>query len=116
MHGEAVFEAMRAARVLGDVAADRTDLLARRIRCVVVAERCDAACDFEVGDARFDRDSLVRDIDIEHSVQPRETDHHTIWHGQRAAREPGAVTARNERNALACTELDDRLHFRRRTR
>ena len=39
MHGEAVLEAVRAAGVLGDVAADRADLLARRIRRVVVAER-----------------------------------------------------------------------------
>ena len=32
MHREAVFQAVRAAGVLGDVAADRADLLARRIR------------------------------------------------------------------------------------
>ena len=41
MHGEAVLQAVRAAGVLGDVAADRADLLARRIRRVVVAERRD---------------------------------------------------------------------------
>ena len=38
VHGEAVLQAVRAARVLGDVAADRAHLLARRIGRVVVAE------------------------------------------------------------------------------
>ena len=37
--GEAVLEAVRAARVLGDVAADRADLLAGRVRRVVEAVR-----------------------------------------------------------------------------
>ena len=39
--GEAVLEAVRAAGVLGDVAADRADLLARRIGRVVEAVRRD---------------------------------------------------------------------------
>ena len=41
VHGEAVLQAVRAAGVLGDVAADRADLLARRIGRVVAAERRD---------------------------------------------------------------------------
>jgi hypothetical protein len=39
VHGKAVLEAMRAARVLGDVSPDRADDLARRIGRVVAAER-----------------------------------------------------------------------------
>ena len=42
--GEAVLQAVRAARVLGDVAADRADDLARRIGRVVAAGRRDALC------------------------------------------------------------------------
>ena len=41
VHGEAVLQAVRAAGVLGDVAADRADHLARRIGRVVAAERRD---------------------------------------------------------------------------
>ena len=37
VHGEPVLEAVGAARVLGDVAADRADLLARRVGGVVEA-------------------------------------------------------------------------------
>ena len=40
---EAVLEAVRAARVLGDVAADRADLLARRVGRVVEAVAGDRA-------------------------------------------------------------------------
>ena len=60
VHGEAVLQAMRAAGVLGDVAADRAHLLARRIGRVVVAERRDLPRDLEVGDARLHGHALVR--------------------------------------------------------
>ena len=43
MDGEAVLQAVRAAGVLGDVAADRADDLARRVGRVVAAERRDRA-------------------------------------------------------------------------
>ena len=74
VHGEAVLQAVRAAGVLGDVAADRADLLARRIRRVVVAERRDLSRDLEVGDARLDRDAPIRDVDLEHAIQPSQRD------------------------------------------
>ena len=41
MHREAVLQAVGAAGVLGDVAANRADLLTRGVRRVVVAERRD---------------------------------------------------------------------------
>ena len=52
--GEAVLEAVGAARVLGHVAADRADLLARGVGRVVEAVRRDRARDVEVGDAGLD--------------------------------------------------------------
>ena len=58
--GEAVLQAVRAAGVLRDVAADRADLLARRVGRVVVAVRRDAPRDVEVGDAGLHGDALVR--------------------------------------------------------
>ena len=44
VHGEAVLQAVRAAGVLGDVAADRADDLARRIGRVVAARTARRAC------------------------------------------------------------------------
>ena len=101
MDGEAVLQAVRAAGVLGDVAADRADLLARRIRRVVVAERRDPFGDLEIGDAGLDRHPLVRDVDVEDAVEARQRDHEAAGDRQRAAGQPGAVAARDERHAGA---------------
>ena len=87
VHGEAVLQAVRAAGVLGDVAADRAHLLTRRVGGVVVAERRHLPRDLEVGDARFDGDAPVRDVDVEHAIQPRQADDDAARHRQRAARE-----------------------------
>ena len=65
---EAVLEAVRAARVLGDVAADRADLLRRRIRRVVEAVGRDRARDVEVRDAGLDDDLAALDVDLEDAV------------------------------------------------
>ena len=69
---EAVLEAMRAARVLRDVAADRADLLRRRVGGVVEALGGDRLRHVEVGDARLDRDAAALDVDLEDPRQPRE--------------------------------------------
>ena len=98
---EAVLEAVRAARVLGDVAADRADLLARRVGGVEEAVGRDGARDVEVGDARLDHDPLRLEVDLEDPVHPRERDDDPLRHGQRAAREAGAGAARDEGHALA---------------
>jgi aerobic-type carbon monoxide dehydrogenase small subunit (CoxS/CutS family) len=107
--GETVLEAVRAAGVLGDVAADRADLLARRIGRVVVPERRDLARDLEVGHARLDRDALVRDVDVQDTIE-RDSAMTSRRARQRAARQPGPVAARHERDCAARAELDDRLN------
>ena len=125
VHGEAVLQAVRAAGVLGDVAADRADLLARRIGRVVVAERRHLPRDLEVGDAGLDRDALVGDVDVEHAVEPRQRDHER--RRRPAARRPtGRCRARARRTArrsrahsrtTACTSAADcRQHDGRRRR
>ena len=83
--GEAVLEAVRAARVLGDVAADRADLLARRVRRVVETLRRHGLGHLEVGHARLDDDALRVEIDLEDAVHPRERDHDALGDGQRPA-------------------------------
>ena len=114
MHGEAVLQAVRAAGILGDVAADRADLLAGRIRRVVVTERRHLTRDLEVGDAGLDGDALVRDVDVQDPIEARQRDHDAARHRQRAAGQAGAVSARHERHPVARAQLDDRLNLRRR--
>ena len=91
---EPVLEAVRAARVLGHVAADRAHLLARRIRCVEEALGRDRARDVEVGHARLDDDALRAQVDVEHPVHARERDHDAVRDRRGAAREAGAGAAR----------------------
>ncbi len=97
---EAVLQAVRAARVLGDVAADRAHLLARGIGRVVVAVGGDGLRDLEVRHPGLDDDPAVFEIDLEHAVQAGERDHDPVGDRQRAAREAGAGTARDERHAM----------------
>ena len=109
--GEPVLEAVRAARVLGDVAADGADLLARRVGGVEEPVGRDGACDREIRHARLDDDPLAREIDLEDPVHPCDRDDDPLRHGQRAARETGAGTARDERDALAGAEAQHRPHL-----
>ena len=109
--GEAVLEAVRAARVLGHVAADRADLLARRIGRVEEPVRRDGARDVEVRDARLDDDPLRREIDLEDPLHPRERDDDPLGDRKRAAREAGAGSAGDERHAFARADPDDALHL-----
>jgi glycolate oxidase len=60
---EAVLEAVRAAGVLRDVAADRAHLLRRRVGRVVEAGVGDRARDVEVGDPRLDDDLAALDVE-----------------------------------------------------
>ena len=111
--GEAVLQAVRAAGVLGDVAADRADdsgstdqarssSRTGATRFVIV----------QVGDARFDDDAQVGDVDVENAVQSA-----TGRSGRRPRcgsappDSPVPLTARHERHAVAVAETDDGLHF-----
>ena len=97
---EAVLEAVRAARVLGDVAADRADLLRGRIGRVVEALRRDRARHLEIRHPRLDDDEAALDVDLEHPRHPRQRDHDPLRHRQRAAREPRPRAARDERDPV----------------
>ena len=69
--------------------------------------------DLEVGDARFDGHATIGDVDVEHAVEPRQADDDAARNGQRPARQPGAVPARDKGNPLASAELYDLLHLLR---
>ena len=108
---DAVGEAVRATRVVGDVAADRARLLARRVGREVQAVRCEGACEIEVDHTRLDpRDALVG-VDGQDPVHLRRDDHDRTAEGHRTAGEPGAGTAGDERSAVCPRQPHARLHL-----
>ena len=95
---EAVLEAVRPARVLGDVAADRADDLARGVGGIEMSGG-DGARDRQVGHPGLDDDAGVVEVDRQDPAQPREDDQDAVGGGQRPAREsrarrPGPPRAR----------------------
>ena len=89
---EPVLEAVRAARVLGDVAADRAHDLARGIRRIEVRRR-DRPADREVRHPGLHDDAPVVERHREDPAQPREHDQHAVGDRECAARESGAGPA-----------------------
>ena len=98
--GEAVLQAVRAAGVLRDVAADRADLLARRVGRVVVAVRRRRPGHVEVDHARLDDGPLVVAAYLQDRPHPGGDHEHPVGVGQRAAGQAGARAAGHERQSL----------------
>src|SRR5262245_41576018 len=112
MNGETVLQAVRAARVFGDVAADRADLLTRRIRCVVVAVRRNLLRDLEVRDAGFHGDAPIGNVNVEDAIEPGETDDDAARNRQCATGESRSVAARDEGHAFSRAQTHHRLYLR----
>ena len=96
----AVGEAMRSARVRGDVAADRARLLARRIRREVQPEMGDGSAQVEVQHARLDPRDAGVGIDREHAVHLRRDDHDRVVERHRSARQTRAGATGDEGAAV----------------
>ena len=73
--------------------------------------RRDAPGHVEIDNARLHRHALVRNIDVDDTVQPREADEHAVGTRERSARQPGSVAACDERNLLRVAQADDLLHL-----
>src|SRR5262245_14109897 len=116
VHGEAVLQAVCAAGVLGDVAADRADLLARWIRSVVEAIRRDLPRELEIGDARLGGDPTIRNVDVEDAIQTRKTNDQPAGNRQRAARQPAAMATRHKRHVVPMTQAHHLLYLFSRVR
>ena len=114
--GKAVLEAVRAAGVLGHIAADRADGLRRRVRRVEVSERRHLLRDVRVDDARLDDDSLIGNVDIKNAVHAGEADARCRSHPGALRPKARAGAASHEGNLMLRTDAHDRLHFRRRSR
>jgi hypothetical protein len=98
--GEAVLEAVRAAGVLGQVAADRADLLAAGVRGVVVALAGRRPGDVEVDHAGLDDRALVGPAHLADGAHPGGDHQDAVGPGQRAARQPGPRAAGDEGDAV----------------
>ena len=112
VRGEAVFQAVRPAGVLGDVAADRAHLLRRRIGCVEVAERPHRLADIEIGDPRLHRDLVVVEVDVEDRSHPAEADDHAVRNREGSTGQPRSRAARDERHLSLGACPDDLGHLR----
>ena len=98
--GDAVFEAMGAARVHADIAADRAGELGGRVGRIEEALGRNGTRHGEVGDARLDPGDAIGIVDLEDAVHLRDADDDGILLRDRSARERGARAARNHRHAL----------------
>ncbi|MNC84888.1 hypothetical protein D3C83_04570 [compost metagenome] len=98
MDSEPVLEAVDAAGVLGDVAADAAGNLARRIRRVIKPERRDCIGNCEVAHPRLHTGGARPLINFHDAHEFREREQHAVAERQGAAGEPGAGAARDHRH------------------
>ncbi len=106
--GDAVFQAMRAARVHADIAADHAGELARRVGRVEELLSPHRLGDAGIGDAGLHHGEAVGVVDLEDAVHPHHADHHGIGERQRAAGQAGAGAARDHPHPLLVQQAQDR--------
>ena len=109
--GEAVFEAVGAAGIFCDVAADGADRLRGRVGSVEIILRGDAVADVEIDYAGFDDGVGVGEIDFEDFVHAGEADDDAFRSRQRAAGESCASASGDERDAMPGTDANDGLNL-----
>ena len=107
--GEAVFQAVHAARVLGDVAADGAGDLRGGVGGVVEALVLDGLGDAEIGDAGLGGDGAVLVVDVEDAVELAQAQDDAVGERQGAAGERGAGAARDDLDLLGVAEAQDAL-------
>jgi hypothetical protein len=107
--GHAVFQAMHAAGILRDIAADRAGDLRRRIGRVVEAGMRHRLADGEIGDAGLGHHDAVVEIDLADALELAEAEQHAVGQRQRAAGQRGAGAARHHLDALLEAIFQDLL-------
>ena len=113
MYRKPVLQTVGPAGILRHISTDGADHLAGRIRCVVAASRRHGFGDFEVHDTRLDRDSPVRNIDVQNAIETRHHNEDTVGVGHRPPREAGPLAPSHERHTSVVTQTHDLLHFSR---
>ena len=102
-----VFQAMHAAGILRDIAADRTGDLRGRVGRVVEAVSLDGMGDAEIGDAGLRHHHPVHQIDLEDRVEAAHDQQHRVLQRQRAAGQRCAGSARHDANAVLVAIFED---------
>ncbi len=105
--GDAVFQAVRAAGVHVDVAADHAGELAGRIGRIEEPVGRDRVGDADIGHARLHDGAAIGVVDVEDLVHPHHADDDRILHRQRAAGQRRAGAARDHPHAVAVAEAQD---------
>ena len=112
--GEAVLQAMHAAGILRDIAADRAGDLRAGIGRVIEALMLDRLGDAEVGDAGLHAGAAVGVVDLQHAVELAEAQQDGVAHRHGTARERGAGAARHDLDLVVLAVAQDRRDLRHR--
>jgi hypothetical protein len=112
VRGESVLQAVRAAGVLRDVAADRAHHLGGRVGRVVEVVHAGRRADRQVGDPGLHDGRPPIGIYLKNPVEPRQRDHDARFGRQRASGQPGPGAARDVRDAVPKAGAHDRRHLR----
>ena len=99
IHRNAILETMRSAGVLGDVAADGTGALTRRIGRVLETVRFCGGAELRIDDAGLDDSAPVVLVHLEDFVQTRQHEEHGAFVGERPTRQASPRAARHEGHA-----------------
>ena len=108
---EAIFQAMHAAGVLRDVAADAARDLGRRVWRVVEAVGRHRLGDLQVDDARLHPRRARRHIHLQDAVHLREREQHGIRQRPGTPGEARAGAPRHHRHGMALTDGEHRPHL-----
>src|ERR1700733_5481502 len=98
---ESIFQAMRAAGIFGDVAADAAHRLRRRIGRVEVSVRRDGGGNIEIDYARLDDNARIRNVHFKDAIHSRQGDDDSVFDWESATAESSTRTARDERDFLS---------------
>ena len=109
--GHAVFQAMHAAGIFRDIAADRAGDLRRRIGRVIESGMRDGLADREVGHPGLGHHHAIVEIDLADALEFAQPQQHAIGQRQRAAGQRGAGAARHHLDALLEAVFQDLRHL-----
>ena len=114
--GQPIFEAMHAAGVLADIAADRAGDLRGGIGRIIEARIFDGFRDGEILHAGLHARAAILEIHLQYAVELGHAEQNAVLERQRAAGERGAGAARHQLHIHLLRQRHDRAHLRHRLR
>ena len=113
IRGHAVFQAMRAARVHGDIAANGAGELARWIGRVEEPRLANRIRDSQIGDTRLHGCGPVREIHVQNPVHAGKAQDDAVFQGQRASAKRCSCPARDNLDTVFTAKFKYTANFRR---